>query len=162
MLPSSKRHPCPNHKRQPFFQSLRTEPLFSHTSPATTTTKKYICSRFSVFYPETSPPSSFSSSSNPLCLRGPSLLRSTSKGEKKIERKKKKIGVAAGVGLSRTADVFLEGKVTESGKRKTRGEGGGGPRRFENTAQPVGAPAGAAARRAPGRPGDVQHRPGRQ
>ena len=32
-LRSSKRHPRPNHKRQPFFQSLCTKPLSSHHSP---------------------------------------------------------------------------------------------------------------------------------
>lgn len=41
-LRSSKRHPRPNHKRQPFFQSLCTKPLSSHPPPLTaTTTKKY-------------------------------------------------------------------------------------------------------------------------
>lgn len=52
--------------------------------------KKYICSRFSLFYPAKSPPPSFFSSSNPLCLRAPSLLRSTFKGEKKKREKEKK------------------------------------------------------------------------
>lgn len=89
VLPSSKRHPCPNHKRQPFFQSLCAEPLFSHTPQQLQQQKKYTCSRFSLFYPAKSPPPSFFSGSNPLCLRAPSLLRSTFKGEKKRERKKK-------------------------------------------------------------------------
>lgn len=61
------------------------------------------------------------------------MLKSTFKKTKK----KKKIGVALGVGLSQTADVFLEGKVTESGERKTRGRRKRGAKRFENPAQPL-------------------------
>lgn len=52
--------------------------------------KKHVFSSFSLFCPAKSLPSSFSSSSNPLCLRAPSLLKDQLLKGKKKERKKKK------------------------------------------------------------------------
>lgn len=59
------------------------------------------------------------SSTSILVLQHSQLVKKQLRKEKKREKQKR--SVAAGVDFSRTADASLEGKLTESGKRKARG-----------------------------------------